>query len=409
MRILIQGIDYAPVQIGVGKYTSEMAEWLARQRHEVRVITAPPFYPDWRVAEDYSGWKYRREIVNKVDVRRCPIWVSCQPGGLKRLLHLASFAVTSLPVMIHQIPWRPNVIITIEPPLFCAPQAWLTARLSGAKAWLHVQDFEVDAAFNMGILPEGRLRKIVAILEQWLMSRFDCVSSISKRMVERLRAKGVSQFRCVFFPNWVDTEKIYPLHELSAMRIELGISDDEVVVLYSGNMNRKQGIEIMTDVAERLHSDKKILFVICGSGPARIGIEEAVQKKCLKNVRFLPLQPVERLNDLLNMADIHLLPQRHDVADIVMPSKLTGMMASGRPVIATAKLGTQLAKVLNGCGLVVPPKDVSGLVEAIQLLAWDREKRNAMGRAARRYAEDNWDKEKVLTGFEKVLMDYQKD
>ena len=64
MRLLIQGIDYAPVQIGVGKYTRAMAEWLAEQRHEVRVITAPPFYPDWRVAENYSGWKYRRKIVN---------------------------------------------------------------------------------------------------------------------------------------------------------------------------------------------------------------------------------------------------------------------------------------------------------------------------------------------------------
>ena len=404
MRILIVGINYAPELTGIGKYSGEMAEWLAAAGHEVHIVTAPPYYPEWKVADGYAAWRYGKEVnlpQHRFDkkggnlvVYRCPIWVPAQPSGLKRLLHLASFALSSLPVMLGQVFWRPHLILVIEPPLFCAPAAWMCARLSGAKAWLHVQDFEVDAAFELGILRALWLRGLVSKLESWLMRRFDRVSTISPNMVRRLIQKNVAQDKTVFFSNWVDIDAIFPLRAPSAMRQQLGIASARTVALYSGNMGEKQGLEIVLESAARLVREDNIQFILCGDGAVRQRLQQ--QYAGLPNVLWLPLQPLERLNDLLNMANIHLLPQRSGAEDLVMPSKLTGMLASGRPVVATANKGTQIADALLDCGVVVEPDNVSQFSEAILQLARDAGKCAVLGAKAREYAIRHWARESVL-------------
>jgi colanic acid biosynthesis glycosyl transferase WcaI len=334
-----------------------MAQWLAAQGHDVRVVTAPPYYPQWRVAEGYANWWSREELQQSLQlhphssplpegegmnskgslvVYRCPLWVPVKPSGLKRLLHLASFALTSFPVMLRHIFWRPDVVLVVEPPLFCAPQAWLVARLSGAKAWLHIQDYEVDAAFDLGLLKGAALRSLVATSERWLMRRFDRVSTISQRMVGRAVSKGVPAERVVLFRNWVDIKQCNA--ESGRYRTELGIAKGAVVALYSGNMGGKQGLEILAQTATLLRDVSDVVFVFCGNGAGRDDL--LAQCAGLSNVRFLDLQPAERLSELLAMADIHLLPQRADAADLVMPSKLTGMLASARPLVATARVAT---------------------------------------------------------------------
>ncbi|RMD58917.1 colanic acid biosynthesis glycosyltransferase WcaI, partial [Candidatus Parcubacteria bacterium] len=189
MKILIYAINYAPELTGIGKYTGEMAERLAARGHEVRVVTAPPYYPAWKVADGHSRWRYRREWLNGVGVWRCPLYVPSKPSGAKRIVHLASFALSSFPVMLRQIFWKPDVVFVVEPPLFCAPAAWIVAKLTGGKCWLHVQDFEVDAAFALGLLPKW-MRKPTSLAERWWMRRFDQVSSISHAMVKRAKEKG---------------------------------------------------------------------------------------------------------------------------------------------------------------------------------------------------------------------------
>src|SRR5262245_59923488 len=137
-RVLIYGINYAPELTGAGKYTGEMAAWLAGRRAEVTVVTAPPYYPAWRVAAPHSAWRYRVEKHDGAEVLRCPLFVPRRATGLKRALHLLSFALTSLPVVVWlAVRRRPRLIVAVAPPLFAAPAAWLAARLTGASAWLH--------------------------------------------------------------------------------------------------------------------------------------------------------------------------------------------------------------------------------------------------------------------------------
>src|SRR5207245_10814316 len=216
------------------------AHWLRGRGHEVRVVTAPPFYPQWRVSPAYRAWKYSRERFRPhngngkssgaqqahgpdVEIFRCPIWVPENPNGATRLVHLASFGLSSVPAIMRQVGWSPDIVLLVEPTLFCAFQTLLVARWSRAKSWLHIQDFEVDAAFELGDLSSSWVRDWALAVERRMLSVFDRVSAISNRMIDRLCAKGVDPSRCILFPNWVDTREIHPLAGPSPFRKELGI------------------------------------------------------------------------------------------------------------------------------------------------------------------------------------------
>lgn len=402
MKILIHGINFSPELTGIGKYSGEMAAWLAERGHEVRVVTAPPYYPQWHIAAGHANrWSASELQDGKLKIYRCPLWVPEHPSGLKRVLHLASFALSSLPVMLGQVLWRPDVILVVEPPLFCAPQAWLMARLAGAKAWLHIQDFEVDAAFDLGILRAGALKSLVLSCERLLLRRFDRVSTISEKMLEKLDGKGVAPGKRVSFPNWVDTGEIYPLQEPSVFRARLGLRADQCIALYSGNMGEKQGLEVVLEAAAMLEEHPAIRFVLCGDGAAR----ERLQRRYagLRNVQWLPLQPAAELNGLLNMADVHLLPQRADAADLVMPSRLLGMLASARPVLATAASATQVGRIVEQCGVLTPAGDAVMFAQALQELAADATLRSRLGASGRLIVQDRFSRGAVLEKFEREL------
>ncbi len=394
MKILLYSANFAPEPTGIGKYSGEMAAWLVAQGHDVRVVAAPPYYPNWKLEEGYAWPLYQREQWQGVDVWRAPLWVPRKPGGLKRLLHLFTFALSSLPVMLRQVFWRPDVVMTVAPFFVCAPAGWLTARLSGAHSWLHIQDFEVDAAFQMGLLKGKLLQRMALGMEKLILKRFDIVSSISGSMLDRLRKKGVKEGRTDFFPNWVDIAHVYPLINPSDYRAELGIKAGTKVVLFSGTLGGKQGLSVIPEIAQLLSHRDDIAFVICGDGVIKPELEEATAG--LTNVHFLPLQPFERLGQLLGLADIHLLPQISDAEDLVLPSKLSGMLASGRPVVATCRKGTEIDYVVSQCGLVVPPEDAAELASAIERLADDTSHRELLGKQARIYAEKNLAHNNVL-------------
>lgn len=401
MRIIVYGINYWPDLTGIGKYTGEMCKWLAASGHNVCVVTAPPYYPQWKVGDGFSTWRYRHEIIDGVEVWRTPIWVPEKVTGIKRGLHLLSFLLSSMPTVIKHYRWRPDIIIVVAPPIFASFSAFLLAKLSGAKSLLHIQDLEIDAAFDLGIVKLQWIKKALISLEKKILNKFDSISIISRRMQNKIIEKGITNSDIIYFPNWVDCESIYPITGVSPLRYELGISNEKIVLLYSGNMGKKQGLEIVIKAARILQDEANIVFVMCGYGA--VYNELRAMADDLHNIVWIPLQPIEYLNSLLNMADIHLLPQYSEVADLVMPSKLTGILASGRPVIATAAEDTELWSVVTGCGINTRPGDTDAFVSAILVIAGNHELRQKLGAAARQYAMKYLERNAVLKNFEADL------
>ena len=253
----------------------------------------------------------------------------------------------------------------IEPTIFAAPIG-LLSRLAGTRTILHVQDLEIDAAFAIGHLKGDRLKGLVLRLEFWLLRRFSRIVTISGRMRKRLIAKGVEANRIGLVRNWVDLAKIKPVAEPNVFRTELGLRGADFVVLYAGNIGVKQALDVMLGAARQLASMAHVHFVIAGDGPEKPRLMQLCAD--LPNVHFLPLQPEERLCELLNLANPHVPPQSRGAADLVLPSKLGGMLASGKPVLATADAGTELFEVLSGTAILVPAGDSVAMAREIGIL-----------------------------------------
>lgn len=402
MRILFQGINYAPESIGIGPYSRGLCEWLAAVGHAVRAVVAKPYYPSWKVTKEFAGGGEAHSVENGVKIVRCPLYVPQTPTGAKRILHHLSFAVSAFrPMRKAAREFRPDVVLTVAPSLIAAPVALLAARRAGAVSWLHIQDFEVEAAFATGLLDSSSLiARAARKFERYTIARFDWVSSISPEMCRKLAEIGVEEDRIFELRNWAEIEQIQPLSRPSLYREKWGITTPHVA-LYSGNIANKQGIEIVLEAAELLRRRDDLTFVVCGQGPNRATLEE--KSRGLNNIRFYDLQPAELLDELLGIASVHLLPQKADAADLVLPSKLTNMLSSGRPVVATAALGTGLEREVRGCGLVTPPEQAGPFAAAIEQLIDDIELSAHFSGEARARAEEIWDRTRILERFEARL------
>ena len=400
-RLLISCVNYAPEILGSAPYTRDLACWFSSNGWDVHVVTTYPYYPEWRRRPGHGRLSYRKETLDGVQVWRCPTWLPQAPTGRGRLLHYTSFALSSLPVMLAHVPWRPTLTLAVAPTLAGTPAAHLAAGLSGGRSWLHIQDYELDVALGLGMLPRG-VRGVLRRMERALVRPFDIVTTITPQMMAVAEHNGVEPARLHLLPNWAYLDEVHPLPRASRFRRTLGLHDGEPVVLYTGNLGRKQGVKLIADVAELAQaSASPALFVVAGQGSGRADLESAVADKRLRNVRLLPLQASSDFNELLNLADVHLLVQDAHVADLVMPSKLTNMLASGRPVIATAGADTGLGRLVReqDVGVVVPPADAPVLAASIDALLSDAEARHRQGRKARSYAEEHLNRERLLSAF----------
>lgn len=402
LRILIVGLNYAPEQVGIGPYTTGLAEALARMGHQVEVVAGQAYYPQWQrhPGQPRNG---ARTTSGGVGITRVWHYIPKDPSGIRRILHHASFACSALPAAIRAARrTRPDIVFTVAPSLFSVPVAWLTAHLLGAKLWLHIQDFEVEASFATGLLDRSSLTARLALwFEHAVIGLADRISTISPPMIALLRGKGYSPEKTFELRNWANAGFAPDPAEAERMRAEWNVGSRHVA-LYSGNIANKQGIELIVDAARRLSHRKDLLFIICGQGPNRKRLRELASG--LDNIQFHDLQPVERMGGLLAMADVHLLPQIPGVADLVLPSKLTNMLLSGRPVVATAADGTGLAAEVHGCGVVTQPGDAGSFADAIAMLLDDPELRGKMGEQAVVRARDRWEQGAIMARLDAEFM-----
>jgi colanic acid biosynthesis glycosyl transferase WcaI len=402
MRILLVGINYAPDLIGVAKYNTELCESLVAEGHDVQAITAPPYYPAWEIPGGFQSSYFGTRDHLGVQVMRVPIYVPRTPSGAKRLLHHASFALTSAgPVLAKALGWRPEVMISIAPSLMSAAFVSFVARATGAKSWLHLQDFEIDAAFDLGLLKNQRLRRPMLTVERHILKSFDRVSTISPQMLQRLRTKGIDPAKLREIRNWIDTAAIVPGDRQTPFRQELNLGPSDLVGLYSGTMSNKQGLDLIIDAAAKLKHRTHIKFVLCGEGPHKNRLMELASTS--PNIQFIGLQPNERFSELLATADFHLIPQKAEAADLVLPSKLGGILSSNRPVIAMAADGTALADEVRDVGLVVAPGDVDALASAICRLDSDRRFGDVFGNNARKRALERWDRRAIVENWTREM------
>lgn len=409
MRILIYAHNYFPEKTGCGKYTGEMAPWLAKQGHDVHVICSHPFYPEWQVHEDYQGKAGITEQHEGVTVHRTPLFVpdADNLSTKNRILHELSYTLSAsrhwLPKLFGK---RFDVCIAVCPFMQAGAYPFFYRLTRGVPWVFHIQDLQVDAAVRLGMIKGGLFSKLLYRTEEFLLRSATRVSTISETMRRRIVEKGVPDERTFMFPNWSDIQFIRPMDRMNEFRDQLGLTADDLLVLYAGAMGQKQGLEIVLETAKAVESHENLHFVMVGSGPARSALEQQAREMKLPRLRFLDLQPLEMLPKMLAAADIHLVVQKREAADLVMPSKLTNILAAGRCSVATAEPGTALHQVLteHKAGIVCEPENQPAFQQALVLAVEDKALREQAGLNARTYAERYLDRETILRDFEKQLI-----
>ena len=400
MRILIYGINYYPELTGIGKYTGEMASWFVQQGHDVSVFTAMPYYPEWKIHSSYKGKLWYKEIIDGVKVYRCPFYVPKTVNSKKRIIHEFSFLSSSIFRWITVLfKKKYDLVITVAPPFHIGIFPYFYSRLRKTIIVNHIQDLQIDAAKDLNMLSNQKALDLMLKLEKFLFMRSDFVSTLTQGMKERILKKGIDENKIIMLPNWVDIDFIRPLSRKQSLREQFNIPTDDTVILYSGNMGKKQGLDLIINVAELYKCRFDIHFIMVGAGSEKDSLEKKAIDKGLLNMKFYPLQPYEKLPALLATADIHLVLQRKDASDLVMPSKLTGILAAGGCAIVTAVAGTSLYEDIrnHNMGILCDPESEEALKDAIDMILL--EDTSIFKANARKYAEDYLNRDRILNSF----------
>ncbi|MBN4059037.1 glycosyltransferase family 4 protein [Endomicrobium sp. AH-315-J14] len=396
MRILAVNQFYAPDMSASSQLLTQLCEDLVRGGDEVTVIASRGQY---RGGERMAA----RESINGVTVVRP--WASSlgKEALWHRLSDYLSFWATSIGSVA--LEKRPDVILVLTtPPMIPVGAATVAfARRIPLCTW--VQDVYPEVAVAFGLFSQGHpLIRLLGQLNRFQHRVTRLTVALSERMASRLREQGQLSSRIRVIPNWSDSEAIYPIApEDNAFRREQGL-EGRFVVMYSGNLGVGHDMLTLIDAARALEqSHPKIIFLFIGQGSRRGEAED--RARGLGNVRFLPYQPWAKLAESLSAADSHLISLRPGLAGLLVPSKLYGILAAGRPVFYLGPPDSEIARSIreHDVGWAGEARDVTGLVEAIAAASEDPSWAIERGERARQVFLDTYDRHLAVARWRKVL------
>jgi glycosyltransferase involved in cell wall biosynthesis len=395
MNVLFLNRSYWPDVEATGQLLTELCGDLAR-RHRVTVVAGRPNFVD----AGGRGLVEREEHegVHIVRVRNSRFSKRSLAGrvlGLGGYLLLAAWSAFT--------ERRPDVVVAeTDPPLLGALGALL-------KAWhrcgfvYYLQDLYPEVGLTLGKLRPGPLAWFLRRATQLGLRHADRVVVLGDDMRRRVLARGVAPEKIVVVPNWVDVEQVRPLADDNRLRKEWRL-DGRFVVMYSGNLGLSQNLEQILLAAREMQGDA-VHFLFVGEGAAKARLQARAAEWALENVSFRPYQPKDRLSESLGVADVHLIPLQKGLAGCIVPSKLYGILAAGKPYLAAVDADSEVARITNDerTGLVIPPDSFPGLVAAVRWCLTHAGELAEMGRRGRRVATAQFDRRLATSRFADVL------
>ena len=398
-HITLISLNFYPEDTAIGLYSTQMAEYLEQQGAHISVITAFPYYPQWEIAPAYQDkGSYLHEKKGSIDIYRYKQFTPKSPTLLKRVVHITDFTLGSR-FNFKQIK-ECDIVISVIP---FTSSAWLGNTLSrkrNAKHWIHIQDFEFDAAFQSGLATTTSESKSVAYkglmrLERSILDKADCVSTISQTMLAKLKEK--TNTTTYYLPNWIDATESDP----SQVVQHPYFSQDKFSILYAGNVGDKQDWSFFKKIVAALDFTKFEVIVV-GAGAKMELLKEQLKDS---SVQFYDPVALEGLASLLATADVHILFQKAEVVDTVMPSKILGMMASARPSIITGHPDAEPAKIIEVSqgGYYKSTTDAQEIVAILNSLSTNSDKATLMGSNARKFIVEKYARKAILKDFTDAL------
>lgn len=404
-RVIVIGMNFSPEITGIGKYTGEFCDYLSSVNYDVQVITSYPYYPQWKCEHGYNSKWYKMESTSGIKILRCPIYIPNPKKKSRRIFQELSFFLTSL-LAVTFLLFKKNkadLIFVVSPSLLSGLVGlWYKFWHPAATMVYHIQDLQIDAASHLGIFKNRQLILLLGKIEKFILSKSDIISTISAGMMKRISDKSKRIKKLILFPNWVNIHEIYPAPPDRKFLRRHNLPLNKQIILYSGAVGEKQGLEMIIHAAPKIAKQlENILFVVCGSGPYFETLKKRSVGLGLSNIEFRPLLPVYEYNQLLNAAWLHLVLQKESAADLVMPSKLSAIMASGGTCLVTANENTCLYDLINNnnLGWAIRPGNVESLTQAICQLAMDPKMLEIKKSNALHYSTVYLSRDKVIGNF----------
>lgn len=395
-RVLITGINYAPELTGIAVYTTNLAEGLATRGWDVRVLTGLPHYPAWRPLP-----LARARTHGRVRVIRRPHFIPSRQSVTLRAAYESSWLSACLPTLLKG--QEADVVLGVTPSLGGGVLAALAGLRSRVPYVLMIQDLVGQAARQSELDTAGTVSAALGATEVLLARRAAHVAVVAEGFRSHLVERGVPPERVHRVRNPVHMQP--PRRARAEVRRRLGWADEEFVVLHSGNMGLKQGLENVIRAARLAEGARRIRFVLQGDGSQRPRLEREARELRVGNVDFLPLAPAGELAEVLAAADVLLLNQRRQIRDMSLPSKLTCYFASGVPVLAAVAGGSEAGRdvIASGGGVLVEPERPDELVRGLTKLMNAPEQRRQLGMAGRAFAEAELNPDTLISQMERLL------
>lgn len=401
MRILVLHQHYWPEIAATAQVLTDLCEDLASFGHDVTVVCGQPSYRTLTNERQTAC-----EVRNGVTIRRVWSYTPVQRTIPRRLMHYGSYFASSLVHLLSSE--RPDVCFVMStPPLLLGVSGTLARLLRGVPFVYSVQDLYPDVAVHLAVIEaNGLAARTIELAARTFYGAASALVTLSSGMASRLSEKGLPRDRIHVIPNWADTSSIRPEARDNSFAREHGLCD-RFVVQYSGNLGLSQGLGSILAAADLLR-ELPVTFVMIGDGNARAALVAEIAERALPNVLLLPPQPRERLSLLLGACDVGLVTMKRGVGNDLVPSKLYGIMAAGRPVLAAVEHGSEVARVVEAdrCGWVVAPETPSELAEQIRAAyAMPVGEREALGRNARAACVELYTRKSLTRQYERVLLE----
>jgi colanic acid biosynthesis glycosyl transferase WcaI len=393
-RITIVSPYYAPEHSGTAPYVTALAEHLATA-NDVTVITGVPHYPDWKVRHGYRQWRTEQEDEH-LRLIRLLHYVPPRQTALRRGAYELSFAGRALATGMRA---SSDVVVAFCPPVLSTTAARGLAVRHGAAFGIVVHDLAGQGARESGIAGGARVARAVGLVEGNTLRSADGVVVLHDRFRRPLTQQlGVEGGRITVIRNWVHVPEATEQTRESRSRLGWG---DEFVVLHTGNMGLKQGLENVVYAARLADArGERIRFVLMGDGSQRISLERIAQG--VQAISFVDPLPGDAYVAALRAADVLLVNERPGMAEMSLPSKLTSYFCAGRPVLAATDSDSPTAREMadSGAGPIVPSGDPLALLLAALKLGRDSSAAAAHGNAARQFAEEHFVASKALSCYD---------
>ena len=394
-EITFIGLNFAPEDSAIGLYSSEWVNQLESDGHNVTVVTGFPYYPQWSVFKQYKNKpRFLQEYIGGTKILRYRQYVPKAPTFFKRIVHIIDFTVGSL-FNLFKIK-KCDLVIAVVPFTTSAFLGWIQKKRFNSKFWIHIQDFELDAALQSKKESKvGPAFSLIFRLESWLFRKPDIVSTISHSMIDTLRKKSNST--SFYLPNWVNPDAINP----ATANFHRYINSSKIVLLYSGNIGEKQDWNSFVEFCNDINQNNYEIIIVGDGSKKNWLLDRTVH---LPNIKHYPPVPYSELSDLLCSVDIHLLFQKPDFLDLVMPSKVLGMMASAKPSLIIGHRESEINSVFksNNIGLYFDRYSKEVVIE-LDKISKQNSQMKEMGENARVYVIKNFSKDRILKQVQKKI------